>query len=436
MAKRLKTRLSAGAALVTGLGMMGLATAVPAHAAATMQYSCTTPLGPQVLDVKLDTDAPETATTGEALTITPSGTVTLNESISNAMAGALGWEDVSADIPGVVATISNGTDSADFTTDLSIPRTTIRTNGAWVTDSTPDLPITGTAQSTTIEQAGSYTLSAPDTFNTTFHGYDAAGETGTLSPIASVCTYVPDSGSKVIDTITVTEAPTTPPPTTDEPTTPPPTTDEPTTPPPTTDEPTTPPPTTDEPTTPPPTTDEPTTSVPTVEANDWFDEPSSLPITSDQKHFSITGTADRAGTIDVVLLDADKKVLRTINWDVTQGSNTKEFAFAEGTGYVRIVSQDCVDADGNDGSVADSGCNVEYYAPWINPDDSETGTDDGDDNAPTGPETPGVVQTDGFTRVQEPAGNNTAAFLLGGALLAGAGAGSIVLARRRQSAQH
>ncbi|KRE37410.1 hypothetical protein ASG73_06935 [Janibacter sp. Soil728] len=406
MANRLKTRISAGAALVTGLGMMGLATAVPAQAAATMQYSCTTPLGPQVLDVTLDTDAPETATTGEALTITPSGTVTLNENISNGMAGALAWEDVSADIPGVVATISNGTDSADFTTDLTIPRTTIFTNGTWVTDSTPDLPITGTAQSTAIAQAGSYTVSAPDTFNTTFHGFNAAGETGTLSPIASICTYVPNSGSKVIDTVTVTDEPTTP-----EPTTP-------------------------EPTTPEPTTPEPTTPEPTVEVDDWFDEPSSLPITSDQKHFSITGTADHAGTIDVVLLDADKKVLRTISWDVTEGSNTKEFSFAEGTGYVRIVSQDCVDADGNDGSVSDSGCNVEYYAPWVNPDDSETSTDDGDDNAPTGPETPGVVQTDGFTRVQEPAGNNTAAFLLGGALLAGAGAGSIVLARRRQGAQH
>lgn len=407
MAKRLKTRLSAGAALVTGLGMMGLATAVPAHAAATMQYSCTTPLGPQVLDVKLDTDAPETATTGEALTITPSGTVTLNESISNAMAGALGWEDVSADIPGVVATISNGTDSADFTTDLSIPRTTIRTNGAWVTDSTPDLPITGTAQSTTIEQAGSYTLSAPDTFNTTFHGYDAAGETGTLSPIASVCTYVPDSGSKVIDTVTVTDAPV----------------------------------------------------VVEPEVDDWFNEPGSLPLVDNV--FTVAGDATHAGTLTIQVLggakDADGKaipgdVLKSYTMSAVEGANSADFSLVEGADYVRILSQDCVDEAGNDSSVA-GGCNATYSAPWADDGDNDgeggdpvvgpptddgtdTGTDTGTDNGGTaGPERPSVVQTDGLTPAQAPAGDDSAAFLLGGALLAAAGAGSIVLVRRRQGDQ-
>lgn len=426
MATRLKTRLSAGAALVTGLGMIGLATAVPAQAAATMQYSCTTPLGPQVLDVTLDTDAPGTATTEDELTIKPSGTVTLNANISNAMVGALKWDDVSASIPGVTATISNGTDSADITTDLSIPRTTIGDSGSFIDgNSTPELPISGTAQTTTIAAPGTYTVSAPSTFNATFNGFDAAGQTGDLSPIASVCTYVAGSGSQVIDTVTVTDAP--------EPTDP--TTSEPTTSEPTTSEPTTSEPTTSEPTTTGPTTSEPTTDEPTVEANDWFTEPNSLPITEDGKHFTVKGTSDIDGTVDVVLLDKDKKVLRTISWDVTQGTNTKNFPFAEGTDYVRIISQDCVDAQGNDGSVA-GGCNVEYYAPWVNPDSSTSDGTDGDDEGTDGPETPGVVQTDGFTRVEQPAGNNNAALLLGGALLAGAGAGTVLLARRRQGAQH
>ncbi|MGO4132520.1 hypothetical protein AB4Y70_13525 [Janibacter sp. YAF2_2] len=113
---------------------------------------------------------------------------------------------------------------------------------------------------------------------------------------------------------------------------------------------------------------------------------------------------------------------------------------------MRLVSEDCVDADGNDGSVA-GGCNVEYVAPWVNPDDAGSGDDDDngssdDDGAGSGdddgaaPETPGVVQTDGFTRVEQPADDNTAALLLGGTLLAGVGAASVVIVRRRQSAQH
>ena len=405
MAKRLTARLSAGAALVTGLGLAGIAVSVPAQAATTLNYSCTTPLGPQTLAVALDTDAPETTSVGTDLSVTPSGTVTLNSALANGMAGALQWQDVRADIPDVEATLSDGTESATFTTDLSIARTTIFKDNAWTQDDTPDLPISGDAIAVTPEVAGTYTISAPDSFTATFHGYDAAGEAGTLSPIESTCTYV--DGDKVIDTVTVEEEA--------EPT-----------------------PTTSEPTTSEPTTSEPTTSTPAPEVNDWFNEPGSLPITDDGKSFTVEGTADQAGVVSVVLLDESKKVLRTITWNVTEGSNTRDFPFAEGTDYVRLVSEDCVDSNGNDGSVA-GGCNVEYYAPWVNPDsddDDNSGDDDGAGSGSAGPETPGVVQTDGFTRVEEPAGTNSAALLLGGALLAGAGAGSVVLVRRRQAAQH
>ncbi|QOK22245.1 hypothetical protein IGS73_14260 [Janibacter indicus] len=435
MAKRLTARLSAGAALVTGLGLAGIAVSVPAQAATTLNYSCTTPLGPQTLAVALDTDAPETTSVGTDLSVTPSGTVTLNSALANGMAGALQWQDVRADIPDVEATLSDGTESATFTTDLSIARTTIFKDNAWTQDDTPDLPISGDAIAVTPEVAGTYTISAPDSFTATFHGYDAAGEAGTLSPIESTCTYV--DGDKVIDTVTVEEE-AEPTPTTSEPTTSEPTTSEPTTSEPTTSEPTTSEPTTSEPTTSEPTTSEPTTSTPAPEVNDWFNEPGSLPITDDGKSFTVEGTADQAGVVSVVLLDESKKVLRTITWNVTEGSNTRDFPFAEGTDYVRLVSEDCVDSNGNDGSVA-GGCNVEYYAPWVNPDsddDDNSGDDDGAGSGSAGPETPGVVQTDGFTRVEEPAGTNSAALLLGGALLAGAGAGSVVLVRRRQAAQH
>ena len=161
MAKRLTARLSAGAALVTGLGLAGIAVSVPAQAATTLNYSCTTPLGPQTLAVALDTDAPETTSVGTDLSVTPSGTVTLNSALANGMAGALQWQDVRADIPDVEATLSDGTESATFTTDLSIARTTIFKDNAWTQDDTPDLPISGDAIAVTPEVAGTYTIS-PD----------------------------------------------------------------------------------------------------------------------------------------------------------------------------------------------------------------------------------------------------------------------------------
>lgn len=431
MAKRLTARLSAGAALVTGLGLAGIAVSLPAQADSTdLVYKCTTPLGDQNFSISLSATDTDTATVGDRVTLTPSGTLTLNNNVSNGMAGFLGWHYVEGEAPGIEATVSDGTDTSTISTDLSITRTHIWDGSTWVQDDTPELPITGTGGEVVADRAGTYTVSAPDTFDATFRGYDA-DEQAKGDPIDSTCTYV--EGDKVIDTLTVTEATE---PTTSEPTTSEPTTSEPTTSEPTTSEPTTSEPTTSEPTTSEPTTSEPTTSTPAPEVNDWFTEPTSLPITSDGKSFTVKGTAGQAGVVTVVLLDGDKKVLRTIEWNVTEGSNTRDFPFAEGTDYVRLVSEDCVDANGNDGSVP-GGCNVEYYAPWVNPDsDDDSGDDDGAGTGSSGPETPGVVQTDGFSRVAQPEGDNTAAFLLGGALLAGAGAGSVVLVRRRQAAQH
>src|SRR5699024_4287712 len=92
--------------------------------------------------------------------------------------------------------------------------------------------------------------------------------------------------------------------------------------------------------------------------NDWFNEPSSLPLADNV--FTVEGTATKAGTLSIEVLgestdDAGEavpgEVLETHTWEVTEGSNTKDFDLNEGAGYVRIVSQDCVDANGDDETV-------------------------------------------------------------------------------------
>lgn len=399
MAKRLKTRLSAGAALVTGLGMMGLVTAVPAQADSSLVYSCTTPLGDKTFDISLSATDADTATVGDTVTLSPSGTLTLSSDVANAMAGFLGWNYVEGDADGVTATVTNGTDSAPVTTDLSITRTHIF-DGSWVQDDTPDLPITGSGGEVVAEQAGTYSVSAPDTFSATFRGYDADQQL-VGGPIESDCTYV--SGSKVIDTITVTDAPV----------------------------------------------------VVEPEVDDWFNEPASLPLVDNV--FTVSGDATHAGTLTIQVLggakDADGKaipgdVLKSYTMSAVEGANSGDFDLVEGADYVRILSEDCVDEAGNDSSVA-GGCNATYSAPWADDGDNDgeggdpvvgpptdDGTDTGTDNGGTaGPERPSVVQTDGLTPAQAPAGDDSAALLLGGALLAAAGAGSIVLVRRRQGDQ-
>lgn len=405
MAKRLKTRLSAGAALVTGLGMMGLATAVPAQADSTnLVYSCTTPLGAKDFDISLSATDTDTATVGDTVSLAPSGTLTLRPDVSNAMAGFLGWNYVEGEANAVSAAVTDGTDTTTVSTDLTITRTHIWDGSTWIQDDTPQLPITGTGGDVVAAQAGTYSVSAPATFAATFRGYDA-DQVQKGDAIESTCTYV--SGDKLIDTITVTDAPV----------------------------------------------------VVEPEVDDWFNEPGSLPLVDNV--FTVAGDATHAGTLTIQVLggakDADGKaipgdVLKSYTMSAVEGANSADFSLVEGADYVRILSQDCVDADGNDSSVA-GGCNATYSAPWADDGDNDgeggdpvvgpptddgtdTGTDNGTDNGGTaGPERPSVVQTDGLTPAQAPAGDDSAAFLLGGALLAAAGAGSIVLVRRRQGDQ-
>lgn len=395
MANRLKTRLSAGAALVTGLGMMGLATAVPAQAATSLQYSCTVDgVQSQTFDFTLDSGASD-ATVGDTLTFTPSGTVALDSTTIEAL-NAGNVKTVDGQLPAVGITVSNGTQTAPAPMDISIPRTPI-------TGTTTTLPLSGAERTVDASAAGTYTISAPDNFSATLTGYDDADQS--VGSLDFDCTYVADSGSKVIDTITVADAPATP------------------------------------------------------EVDDWFDEPNSLPLVDNV--FTVSGDATHAGTLTIQVLggakDADGNaipgdVLKSYTMSAVEGANSDDFNLVEGADYVRILSQDCVDEAGNDSSVA-GGCNATYSAPWADDGDNDgeggdpvvgpptddgtdTGTDTGTDNGGTaGPERPSVVQTDGLTPAQAPAGDDSAAFLLGGALLAAAGAGSIVLVRRRQGDQ-
>lgn len=430
MAKRLTTRLSAGAALVTGLGMVGIATAVPAHAETSLQYTCTTAGASesQTLDFTLDAGDVDTAAVGDEVTFTPSGSVSLTAETVTALTDA-GVEFVEGSLPAVGATVSDGTESLDVPTDLSIPRTQIQGEATV-------LALNGTAQTVDAARVGEYTINAPDSFTANMTGYATSdADAPELGALSLDCTYVDGSGSQIIDTVTVTEDDATPPAPEPE------------------------------------------------EADDWFTEPDSLPLVDNV--FTVEGEAAHEGTLSVEVVAGAKDeagepvpgdVLKTYTWDLTEGANSKDFNLLEGADYVRLVSQDCVDADGNDESVA-GGCNVTYRAPWANDGDNggdagedtgdnagdgnnagdgdageDTGDETGDagedtaddggdagapvaDEAPAEPEVPQVVQTDGLAPAT-PQDDNTAALALGGLLLAGAGVGTVLVARRRAAAQH
>lgn len=220
MARR-HTRLSTGALALAGIAVTTVGLSAPAQAKTELVYTCETAVGPQDLTVVLDTNLPDTAQTGSTISGKVTGTVTLNANLSNAMAGFLGWDYVSGTTP-ATATISDGTNSQTVQTTLTTPKTHFYSADGWVTDDTPDLPLVGEEATITDAAAGTYTISAPDSFTSTFQGYGRDGaETG--SPIPVPCTY--KSGDTVIDTVTVTDDA----PPTDDPTTPTPT-DDPTTP--------------------------------------------------------------------------------------------------------------------------------------------------------------------------------------------------------------
>ena len=184
MARR-HTRLSLGALTLTGLAAAAVGLTAPASAATTdLVYTCQVPiLGPQDFTVSLDTDAPATATVGDTVTANVTGSVTLNDATIGAMTGLLGW------------THAEGTTTSDVT-NMTTPRTAVSATQA-------TLPLTGGSVTLANLTAGEHTIDAPDSFVSNFTGYNAAGEEAGQFEIP--CSYT--SGTKVVDTITVSEAP-------------------------------------------------------------------------------------------------------------------------------------------------------------------------------------------------------------------------------------
>ena len=184
MARR-HTRLSLGALTLTGLAAAAVGLTAPASAATTdLVYTCQVPiLGPQDFTVSLDTDAPATATVGDTVTANVTGSVTLNDATIGGMTGLLGW------------THAEGTTTSDVT-NMTTPRTAVSATQA-------TLPLTGGSVTLANLTAGEHTIDAPESFVSNFKGYNAAGEEAGQFEIP--CSYT--SGTKVVDTITVSEAP-------------------------------------------------------------------------------------------------------------------------------------------------------------------------------------------------------------------------------------
>ncbi|NYF98807.1 DUF6801 domain-containing protein [Janibacter cremeus] len=414
MAKRLTSRLSAGAALVTGLGMMGIATAVPAQAdvGTTLNYTCS------VTDLGIDFEDPWSV---------------------NLTVGVDEQYDQGAEIaaPEITAEVTPGEDAQQRLRDLSIKTlegTADTTYSFGGTERTAQLTVPETAVSddptdfvTTSATGTGSAETAPNedtTVGITAGDFTAALTTDTGFVLNLGCTAPAENA---IGTITIGE------------------------------------------------------SAPEPEVDDWFNEPGSLPLVDNV--FTVSGNATRDGVLSIEVLagaqDADGNavpghVLTSYTMDATEGANEQDFDLVEGADYVRVISQDCIDADGNDGTVA-GGCNVVYQAPWAadtgngddqggdtgngddqggdtgngddqggdtgngddqggdtgNGDDQGGDTGNGDDQDAGSPEVPAVVQTDGLTPAMTSQEDNSAALALGGLLLAGAGAGSVLVMRRR-----
>ena len=210
MTRKTVRTLAGSACLAVGLGLVGMSTA---SAETTIIYTCQTAVGAQDLPVTIDTNAPATVEVGQTVTADQiTGHVKLNPSLSNAMAGFLGWDYVSGTTPGVTSTVTDasGATKATFTTTLNTPKTRIFQSGVGWTQPTgaePLLPLMGAGGSLVADAVGTYAINAPDAFTSTFQGYDSTGA-AKGGPVPVECTY--KSGSKVIDTVTVVEPTPTP----------------------------------------------------------------------------------------------------------------------------------------------------------------------------------------------------------------------------------
>ncbi|MGO1166141.1 MAG: DUF6801 domain-containing protein, partial [Janibacter sp.] len=142
MAKRLTTRLSAGAALVTGLGMVGIAAAAPANAevTGTLEYTCSVPdQGRTFTDpwtVDLTMDIPDQVEPGAEI---PAGAITADvtpDAEATELMQTLGVEY----LEGSASTSYTFGGGDTRTVDLEVDRTTVPSKGS--------VTVTGTGTST------------------------------------------------------------------------------------------------------------------------------------------------------------------------------------------------------------------------------------------------------------------------------------------------
>ncbi|WEV76737.1 hypothetical protein O9K63_08965 [Janibacter cremeus] len=192
MAARLKTRLSAGAALVTGLGMMGVATALPAHAAATATYTCTVegPDGPveEDISVTFETNAPATVAPGNTVTV-DSVTATATIPLAGASSPAEGAEvTVPVTAPVTVDGEPIGTVDAELTSEaITVDATEVQVQLADHQSRSIEVPL---------EAAGRiFQVLVPESFDATFSGFAEV-------PIIASCET--EESAQVIDTVVVT----------------------------------------------------------------------------------------------------------------------------------------------------------------------------------------------------------------------------------------
>lgn len=189
MAARLKTRLSAGAALVTGLGMMGVATALPAQAAATVTYTCTVDGTSQDIDVTFDTNAPGSVAPGETLTVdsvTGAATIPLADAPSPSDAA-----EVTAPVTAPVTTGGRTTGTVDTTLsseDITVGAGDVQVSLASHETQSIVVPVEAAGQT--------FEVLVPESFEATLSGFTEGG------PITVPCsTTMTDT---VIDTVEVT----------------------------------------------------------------------------------------------------------------------------------------------------------------------------------------------------------------------------------------
>ncbi|WP_277452792.1 hypothetical protein [Janibacter sp. DB-40] len=192
MAARLKTRLSAGAALVTGLGMMGVATALPAHAETTVTYSCTV----EGADANATADVTVTFDTNAPATVAPGNTVTVDSVTATAaipLAGASSPADgaeVTVPVTAPVAVDGEpiGTVDATLTSEaITVDETGVQVQLADRQSRSVEVPV---------EAAGrTFQVLVPASFQATFDGF-------AQDPIIASCET--SEADQVIDTVVVT----------------------------------------------------------------------------------------------------------------------------------------------------------------------------------------------------------------------------------------